>query len=154
MVGVVFQGPSLIPALDVLENVALPLILDGVPDRAAKELAREALRNLEIEALAAKLPEELSGGQSQRVAIARVLAARPAVILADEPTGQLDRVTGAHVMDVLLKAADALGAAVVISTHDPLIADRMDRRWRMRDGALTTDKPAAPSTTTIAGATS
>ena len=140
LVGVVFQGPSLIPALDVAENVALPLVLAGTTDGDARELAMSALRTLEVEDLANKLPEELSGGQAQRVAIARVLATRPMLILADEPTGQLDRATGAHVIDVLLHAADALHAALVVSTHDGAIAERLDRHWRMRDGSLIADR--------------
>jgi putative ABC transport system ATP-binding protein len=138
LVGVVFQGPSLIPTLDIVENVALPLVLAGTTDGDAHELAIQALHTLEIDHLARKLPDELSGGQAQRVAIARAMATRPVLILADEPTGQLDRATGAHVIDVLLAAADLLGAAVVISTHDPAVSDRLTTRWRIRDGLLST----------------
>jgi putative ABC transport system ATP-binding protein len=144
LVGVVFQGPSLIPTLDVAENVALPLVLAGTADRVAHELAMDALDTLEIDDLANKLPDELSGGQAQRVAIARAMATRPVLILADEPTGQLDRATGAHVIDVLLGAADLLGAAVVISTHDPAVSDRLSTRWRIRDGVLSTADPSSP----------
>lgn len=138
LVGVVFQGPSLIPALNVVENVALPLILGGCTDAAAGDMAMEALQTMELDRLGRKLPEELSGGQAQRVAIARVLALRPPLILADEPTGQLDRETGAHVIDVLVTAAVALGAALVVSTHDQSVAQRMNSLWRMTDGALDT----------------
>ena len=145
LVGVVFQGPSLIPTLDVAENVALPLVLAGTADRDAHELAMNALETLEIDDLAGKLPDELSGGQAQRVAIARAMATRPVLILADEPTGQLDRATGAHVIDVLLGAADLLGAAVVISTHDPAVSDRLSTRWRIRDGVLSTADPSTPN---------
>ncbi len=144
LVGVVFQGPSLIPTLDVVENVALPLVLAGTHDRVAHELAMDALDTLEIDDLAGKLPDELSGGQAQRVAIARAMVTRPVLILADEPTGQLDRATGAHVIDVLLGAADLLGAAVVISTHDPAVSDRLSTRWRIRDGVLSTTDPSTP----------
>jgi putative ABC transport system ATP-binding protein len=154
LVGLVFQGPSLIPALDVVENVALPGILNGDPEADARELAIRSLTELDIESLANKLPEELSGGQAQRVAIARVLAARPSVILADEPTGQLDGATGAHVVDVLLQAANALGAAVVISTHDPSVAQRLDETWTMRSGALTTPAVPRPLVPVEHGATS
>ena len=111
-VGVVFQAPSLLPALDVTDNVALPLLLAGAG------------------------AEELSGGQAQRVATARVLASRPALVLADEPTGQLDHRTAAHVLDVLLAAVSALGAALVVSTHDPEVAGRLDVEWAMADGQL------------------
>lgn len=135
-VGVIFQGPSLIPALDITENVALPLVLAGVDQTTAAEQAAEALTLLGVQSLAGKLPEELSGGQAQRVAIARVLAARPGLILADEPTGQLDHTTAHHVIDVLITAADELGAALMISTHDRDVAARMDQQWPMHAGRL------------------
>ena len=99
--GMVFQGPSLLPSLDVTENVALPLLFAGQPRRAAMRHAHAALDLVEIGDLAAKLPDELSGGQAQRVAIARVLATRPAVILADEPTGQTDYQTAQRVITIL-----------------------------------------------------
>jgi putative ABC transport system ATP-binding protein len=91
---------------------------------------------LEIGELARRLPEEISGGQAQRVAIARVLASRPRLILADEPTGQLDHLTGERVMTVLLETADELGAALVVSTHDEQVARRLPHHWRMDDGRL------------------
>lgn len=146
-VGVVFQAPSLLPPLTVIENVALPLLLQGIDERSATNAALEALSILELDDLSNKLPEELSGGQSQRVAIARVLAGGPSLILADEPTGQLDHDTGAHVIDVLLAASDASGAALVINTHDPAIAERFATRWIMRDGHLTVSE--ADITTTL-----
>ena len=136
-VAVVFQGPSLLPALDVAENVALPLLLRGVDADTARGLALDALRSLGLETMANKLPEELSGGQAQRVAVARVLADRPRLILADEPTGQLDHATGLDVIDALLTAADLTGAALVVNTHDPLIANQLPRRWSMTAGQLT-----------------
>ncbi len=135
-VGVVFQGPSLLAPLDVLENVALPLILGGTPQAVARAAATEALGHLGLAGLAAKLPDELSGGQAQRVAVARVLAGRPRLVLADEPTGQLDHHTATAVIDALLAAAAALGAGLVITTHDPSVADRLPLRWHMADGAL------------------
>jgi len=135
-VGVVFQGPSLLPPLDVTENVALPLLLAGVDRKAATAGARTALAQLGLDDLGAKLPEELSGGQAQRVAVARVLAGAPRLILADEPTGQLDHVAGAQVIDVLIEAATALGAALVVSTHDEELAARMAERWQLSDGRL------------------
>jgi ABC-type lipoprotein export system ATPase subunit len=135
-IGVIFQGPSLLPALDVTENVALPLLLADTPENEAMQRARTALGRLGIDDLADKLPEQLSGGQAQRVAVARVLAARPSLILADEPTGQLDQQAAAMVVDVLLQASAELGAALVVSTHDPLIADRLPVRWAMRDGRM------------------
>jgi putative ABC transport system ATP-binding protein len=135
-IGLVFQGPSLLPTLDVAENVALPLLLDGHHPADADDRARQALARLGIADLAGALPDELSGGQAQRVAVARALATRPQLILADEPTGQLDRRTADHVVDVLLAAAAEAGAALVIATHDPAVAARLAVRWEMRDGRL------------------
>lgn len=140
VVGVVFQGPSLIPALDAEENVAFPLLLNGLGEREALGRARAALARVRIGELGRRLPEELSGGQAQRVAVARVLVSCPRLILADEPTGQLDHHTGDRVMSVLLDAARDLGAALVVSTHDPRIARRLSSRWRMIDGRLTTEE--------------
>jgi ABC-type lipoprotein export system ATPase subunit len=135
-VGVAFQGPSLIPALDVTENVALPLLLVAVPPAQAVDRAHAALERLGLARLRGSLPEALSGGQVQRVAIARALVGRPRLLLADEPTGQLDRETAEHVTTVLLEAADELGAALVVSTHDPAVASRLPTTWPMHDGAL------------------
>ena len=138
-IGMVFQGPSLLPSLDVTENVALPLLFAGQPHQVAVHHARAALDLVEIGDLAGKLPDELSGGQAQRVAIARALATRPAVILADEPTGQLDHPTADRVITILLDAAVSIGAAVIIATHDPAIAGRLPDQWVMRDGQLHTE---------------
>jgi ABC-type lipoprotein export system ATPase subunit len=144
-IGMVFQGPSLLPSLDVTENVALPMLFAGQAHDAAMSHAHAALDLLGIDDLAAKLPEELSGGQSQRVAIARVLAARPALILADEPTGQLDHHHADKVITVLLDTAISIGAAVIISTHDPAVATRLPDHWVMRDGHLDTHPNTADS---------
>jgi putative ABC transport system ATP-binding protein/lipoprotein-releasing system ATP-binding protein len=141
-VAVIFQGPSLLPALTVLENVALALVLDGTSDARARAEGCDALDRLGLGELTDKLPEEISGGQAQRVAVARALAGRPVLILADEPTGQLDRANGAVVVDVLLEAAQHSGAALVVATHDPTVADRLPARWRMHSGELT----GAPAT--------
>jgi ABC-type lipoprotein export system ATPase subunit len=135
-IGIVFQGPSLLPALNVIENVEFPLLLADVSGRVARNYASDALKTLGLTDLAQQLPETLSGGQAQRVAVARVLASAPELILADEPTGQLDHQAAALVIDVLLAASEELGAALVISTHDPLIARRLPQRWTMRDGAM------------------
>jgi ABC-type lipoprotein export system ATPase subunit len=140
-VAVIFQGPSLLPALTVLENVALALVLDGIRDRTARSEARAALDRLDLGDLADKLPEEISGGQAQRVAAARALAGHPLLILADEPTGHLDRASGAIVVDVLLEAAQQSGAALVVATHDRTVAERFLTRWQMHSGELT-DAPA------------
>jgi ABC-type lipoprotein export system ATPase subunit len=135
-IAVVFQGPSLLPPLTVLENVALPAVLDGASDEDARLLARTALELLNLTELADKLPEEISGGQAQRVAVARAVAGEPRLILADEPTGQLDRAHGAALVDVLLEAADHTDAALVVATHDPTVAARLATRWEMHSGRL------------------
>jgi putative ABC transport system ATP-binding protein/lipoprotein-releasing system ATP-binding protein len=144
-VAVVFQGPSLLPPLTVEENVALPLVLAGTPDRDAHRQARAALELLGLADLAAKLPEEISGGQSQRVAVARALAGGPRLILADEPTGQLDRENGVAVVDRLLAATEHTGAALVVCTHDPAVADRLPERWTILNGKLDPTHSKEPS---------
>jgi putative ABC transport system ATP-binding protein len=136
--GVVFQAPSLIGNLSVIENVEIPLLITDRPARLVRKLAMAALDQLDLAELADRLPEDLSGGQAQRVAIARALARNPLLILADEPTGQLDRNTGAHVIDVLLAASQLVGAALVIATHDPAVAAKTDEQWNMTDGSLAT----------------
>jgi ABC-type lipoprotein export system ATPase subunit len=135
-VAVIFQGPSLLPPLTVAENVALPLLLAGTDEDDAARLAAAALERLDLDTLSEKLPEEISGGQAQRVALARALAGSPRLILADEPTGQLDHVVGAAVTETLLEAADHAGAGLVVATHDPAIAERLEDRWQMHDGVL------------------
>lgn len=132
----VFQSPSLLPALTVRENVALPLLLDHVSPDRAQQTARAVLDRLALGDLAGKLPEELSGGQAQRVGIARALAGQPRLILADEPTGQLDRTTADHLMDTLLAVLVDTDTALIVATHDERLANRMGRIWRMRDGRL------------------
>jgi ABC-type lipoprotein export system ATPase subunit len=135
-VSVVFQSPSLVPWLDVIENVALPLALasskeDGVP------VAMRALERFGLQDLAGKLPEELSGGQAQRVALARAIVTGPKLIFADEPTGQLDHLTGTAIVEALSEWSKANGCAVVIATHDANVAARMNEVWRMDHGTLT-----------------
>jgi putative ABC transport system ATP-binding protein/lipoprotein-releasing system ATP-binding protein len=136
-VAVIFQGPSLLPPLTVEENVALPLVLRGEHDREAHEAARVALELVGVADLRDKLPEEISGGQAQRVAVARALAGEPSLILADEPTGQLDQASAAAVIDVLLAAAEHASAALLVSTHDLRLANRLPERWEMHSGRLT-----------------
>ena len=136
LIAMVFQGPSLLPPLDVAENVALPLLLAGCPPEQARLRAVAALHDVGLDELATRLPEELSGGQAQRVAVARALATRPTVILADEPTGQLDSVHAQQVTDLLLQTATRLGAALVVSTHDPVVAARLPVNWQMTGGHL------------------
>ena len=139
-VALIFQAPSLLAPLNVAENVALPLILAGVDAESARRSAHEALSRLGLDSLSNKLPQELSGGQAQRVAVARVIAGRPRLVVADEPTGQLDRQTGGHMLDVLDAAVEELGATLLLSTHDPRVAARFAHRWTMRDGELAVEE--------------
>ena len=135
-IAMIFQGPSLIPELTARENVTLPSLLDdGDGQRDVDSLA--ALRLFDLEALADKLPEEMSGGQMQRVAMARAVAGRPAVILADEPTGQVDQATRDDLLDRLLTHLSGTPTALIVTTHDPVVSERMQTIWRMQGGVLT-----------------
>ncbi|GAA1107630.1 ATP-binding cassette domain-containing protein [Kribbella jejuensis] len=135
-IAVVFQGPSLLPALTVEENVALAAVLTGTGESEADRRAAAAMETVGVAALAGQLADTLSGGQAQRVAIARAITLRPRLVLADEPTGQLDAETGEHVLEVLLAAVHETGAALVVTTHDPVVAGRLGEHWRMDDGRL------------------
>jgi len=150
-VGVVFQSGELLDELPAVENVALPLLLEGTPRRAAAARGTDLLARLGLRGLEHRRPGELSGGQSQRVAIARALVTGPAVVVADEPTGALDQATGAEVLTVLLDATRAVGAALVVVTHDPQVAARCGRTVRMRDGRITHQLPGGrPGTRPVA----
>ncbi|WP_017302375.1 ABC transporter ATP-binding protein [Nodosilinea nodulosa] len=138
-VAFVFQMPSLLAPLTVIENVEMPLLLGDTPIEIARTAAMEALERLQLTALAQKLPEELSGGQIQRIAVARTLAYHPKLILADEPTGQLDHPTATLLLDTLFNTLKDTDTALVIATHDPLVADRMHKRWTIQHGILQTD---------------
>lgn len=135
-VAVVFQGPSLLPPLTVVENVELPLVLRGDAREAAREKARTALGRLGLSDIADKLPEEISGGQAQRVAVARALTGEPALLLADEPTGQLDHASAREVVDALLATAEATGGALVVATHDGEVAAAFGEQWQIHSGRL------------------
>lgn len=146
-VGFVFQDFNLIPALTAAENVSLPRELDGVAPRTARAEALEALTLVDIVDLADRFPDELSGGQQQRVAIARAMAGPRRMVLADEPTGALDSVTGQDVMRVLRARVDA-GAAGLLVTHEPRFAAWADRTIFLRDGVVvdsTGPRPAVES---------
>jgi putative ABC transport system ATP-binding protein/lipoprotein-releasing system ATP-binding protein len=136
----VTQLPSLVPSLSAVENVELPLLLGGRTAAATEAMA--ALRLFGLAGLSEKLPEELSGGQAQRVAMARAVAANPRLILADEPTGQLDHATASQMLDALFGYLDERGAALVIATHDASIAARVPVVWQMRYGTLEVPLPA------------
>ena len=134
-IGFVFQGFNLLSRMSALENVAMPMGYAGVPREERLQRAREALASVGLAERAAHRPSELSGGQQQRVAIARALVNRPALLLADEPTGALDSHTGEEIL-ALFKRLQASGQTVVLITHDPGVADHCDRVLEMHDGAL------------------
>jgi ABC-type lipoprotein export system ATPase subunit len=134
----VFQVPSLLVALTVVENVELPLLLDHIDEKIARRAALATLERVDLSRIADNLPEELSGGQAQRVAMARALASRPKLILADEPTGQLDHPTAQRLFDVLLAVLDGTDTALVVATHDQAVAHRLRTVWHMHHGTLET----------------
>ncbi len=137
-IGFVFQQFNLVPMLDVYENIVLPLRLDGEePDEAFLE---ELVTALGIKGKLGRMPQTLSGGQQQRAAIARALVTKPAILLADEPTGSLDSVTGMEVMGLLRTCADRFRQTVVLVTHQEAAAQMADRVLRMSDGRLSGDK--------------
>ena len=138
--GVVFQSFHLIPTLTALENVATPLELAGVPD--AMDRALDELRAVGLEGRAGHYPSQMSGGEQQRVALARAAAPRPEILLADEPTGNLDGANGAAIMDMLFGLRDRHGATLVLVTHAPDLAARCDRVVHLRDGRVDTDAQA------------
>jgi len=133
-IGFVFQFFQLLPALSVLENVEVPLLLSGA--RRTRQPALERLRWVELEDKAHAMPYQLSGGQMQRVAIARALVHSPDLLLADEPTGNLDTASGEQVLRLLQEAAARFGATVLLATHSPEAAAIAERRVRLRDGRI------------------
>lgn len=132
--GVVFQSFHLIPTMTALENVAVPLELAGAADAFAR--AEEELRSVGLGSRMDHYPRQLSGGEQQRVALARAAAPRPAILLADEPTGNLDGANGAAIMDMLFGLRDRHGATLVLVTHAPELAARCDRVVRLADGRI------------------
>ena len=140
-VGFVFQAFHLLPSFTVEENVALPLLLRGALDRRARARVQELLERLGIAARSAHYPEELSGGELQRAALARALVGDPPLLLADEPTGSLDSVHAVEILDLLGELAGEAGRTLVLATHDPLVAERAERTIRLRDGRLDGSEP-------------
>ena len=145
-VGIVFQAFHLIPTMTALENVSVPLELAGVRDAAAR--ASESLKAVGLGHRLTHLPGQLSGGEQQRVALARAFAPRPRLLLADEPTGNLDHATGVTVMDLLFGMQARSGTTLLLITHDPALAARCDRRIRIADGRVVPETARSPEATT------
>jgi putative ABC transport system ATP-binding protein len=135
-IGIVFQFFNLIPTLTVLENITLPLELRGELRRQAEQKGRELLARVGLESRADAFPDKLSGGEQQRVAIARALAPEPALVLADEPTGNLDEETGSRILKLLLELTREAGKTLVMATHNPEIVPLADRVCRIHEGKL------------------
>ena len=135
-IGFVFQFHNLIPVLNALENVQLPLLTAGAGRKASEDRANALLDRVGLRERVDHLPDELSGGEQQRVAIARALANHPKIILADEPTGDLDTKTGSEVVRSMYGLAKQERSAVIVVTHDPVIAEKADRILEMRDGRI------------------
>jgi putative ABC transport system ATP-binding protein len=138
-IGFIFQAFNLISTLTAIENVALPMELDGLPRREAMERARETLNRVEMGSRASHIPSKLSGGEQQRVAIARALAIRPAIIFADEPTGNLDSRQGARVTQLMRDLVKVHGQTIVMVTHDAHVAEAASRLVRLQDGRIESD---------------
>ena len=137
-IGFIFQSFHLVPRLTAAANIELPLTLSGIPAAERNKRVVQALKEYGLTGRAQHRPNELSGGQRQRVAIARATVQRPAVLLADEPTGNLDRVTGEEVIR-LLEALNAQGMTLIVVTHDPVLGARARRQIRMEDGSIVSD---------------
>jgi len=141
-IGFVFQSFHLLPKMDALDNVALPLLYADVPLKERRERAAEALKAVGLEERMHFLPNQLSGGQCQRVAIARAMVTKPAILLADEPTGALDTKAGAQIMEIF-KELSRSGMTILMITHEPAIAACADKTYRILDGELFTGEQEA-----------
>jgi len=148
-IGFIFQSFHLVPRLTAAANIELPLTLAGVPAAERTKRVAQALQEYGLTDRAQHRPNELSGGQRQRVAIARATVQRPAVLLADEPTGNLDRVTGEEVVR-LLEALNAQGTTLIVVTHDPALGARARRQIRMEDGSIVSDTIVSNTTNALA----
>jgi putative ABC transport system ATP-binding protein len=142
-IGFVFQSFNLIPRMDAQENVEIPMIYDGIPSSTRRERALEALRAVGLLDRAHHLPSQMSGGQQQRVAIARSIVNSPSLILADEPTGNLDTASSDEILGIFQKLNDDREITLVLVTHEPDIAQFAKRIVRFRDGRLVLDEPVA-----------
>jgi putative ABC transport system ATP-binding protein len=136
-IGFVFQEYNLIPVLSAIENVEYVMLLQGVPDTERRQRAMAILAEVGLDGLEDRRPGELSGGQQQRVAVARAIVTAPALVLADEPTANLDSATGAALMDLMRRLNEEKHVTFVFSTHDPMVMERARRLVRLKDGHVT-----------------
>jgi len=134
--GFIFQEYNLIPVLSALENVEYVMLLQGVVEAERRRRAMDMLREVGLEGLEHRRPAQLSGGQQQRIAVARAIVSEPALVLADEPTANLDSVTGAALLDLMRELNQRLGLTFIFSTHDPMVVKRARRVVRLRDGRI------------------
>ena len=139
-IGFIFQAYNLIPVLSVMENVSFPLTLMGLDKKEIKERSEKLIRDVGLEGMEKRRPKEMSGGQQQRVAIARALAKKPALILADEPTANLDSTIGREILELMLTLNKSEGTTFIFSTHDPMVMDFARRLVRIRDGQIESDE--------------
>jgi putative ABC transport system ATP-binding protein len=142
-IGFIFQAYNLIPVLTVLENVAFPLTLLGTDKQEVRERVRQALHDVGLEDMEKRRPKEMSGGQQQRVAIARALVKKPALILADEPTANLDSKTGREILEIMVKLNKSEGTTFIFSTHDSMVMEFARRLVHIRDGMIEQDEVKA-----------
>jgi putative ABC transport system ATP-binding protein len=139
-IGFIFQAYNLIPVLTVMENLTFPLILLGISKGEVRDRARQVLHDVGLEKMENRRPKEMSGGQQQRVAIARALVKRPALILADEPTANLDSTTGREILELMVALNQSEGTTFIYSTHDQMVMDLARRIIRIRDGQVESDE--------------
>jgi len=139
-IGFIFQAYNLIPVLSVEENVSFPLTLMGVGKKEIKERTAKVLKDVGLDGMEKRRPKEMSGGQQQRVAIARALVKKPALILADEPTANLDSIIGREILELMLELNKSEGTTFIFSTHDQMVMDYARRLVRIRDGQIESDE--------------
>jgi putative ABC transport system ATP-binding protein len=135
-IGIVFQAYNLIPVLSAIENVEFVMLLQGVPEKERRDRAAEILEEVGLEGMHDRRPSELSGGQQQRVAVARAVVSRPSIVLADEPTANLDSKTGESLLDMMARMNSGRGVTFIFSTHDRMVMDRALRLVLIRDGRV------------------
>jgi len=142
-IGFIFQAYNLIPVLSARENIEYVMLLQGVPRRERDERVRKILKEVDMEGYEDRLPSRLSGGQQQRIAVARAMVSRPEIILADEPTANLDSETGSRLLDMMKDLNERTGMTFIFSTHDPMIMKRARRLIVLKDGGIARDEKRA-----------